>query len=333
MEQSTSSLWSIKTQLSLASLMFFGPFIKHLLREEGFDLTEQEKWFVKWYMVLGTINLLLAAICIALGIVSGFFDYSWINVLFVVFSCMLLFILVAWSICIFANISLNKWNNTNLTQSLAQDLQWNQSILFHYLPFVNTYLWYNLHDFDGKHTALKESQIIWMIFGLVCFTGNLWIIWIILALIIVRMVSLTVIWDLLPKLAPHTEDLFHKNIEEIWGWIWGRLLRSIGKVFKRNKDLSTTIADYKSPYSYLYDIKKYWTIQRQYVIALLLYWYVIVSLGTSQIEFIILGIALILGRYCMMVIVWWHIPPLPLIDDVFRGIKHRFQGKKPSVVK
>jgi hypothetical protein len=46
-------------------------------------------------MVLGTINLLLAAICIALGIVSGFFDYSWINVLFVVFSCMLLFILVA----------------------------------------------------------------------------------------------------------------------------------------------------------------------------------------------------------------------------------------------
>jgi len=333
MEQSTSSLWSIKTQLSLASLMFFGPFIKHLLREEGFDLTEQEKSFVKWYMVLGTINLLLAGICIALGIASGFFDYSWINVLFVVFSCILLFILVGGSVCIFANISLNKGNNTNLTQSFSEDLQWNQNILFHYLPFINTYLWYNLHDFDGKHTILKESQIVWMIFGFVCFTGNLWIIWIILALIIVRMVSLTVVWDLLPKLAPYTEDLFHKNIEEIWWWIWGRLLWSIGKIFKHNKDLSTTIADHKAPYSYLYDIKKYGTIQRQYVISLLTFGYLLMTYETSQIGFIILGIVLLFGRYCMMAIVWWHIPPLPVIDDVFRGIKSRFQSKKPSVVK
>ena len=333
MEQNTSSLWSIKTQLSLASLMFFGPFIKHLLREEGFDLTEQEKWFVKWYMVLGTINLLLAAICIALGISSGFFDYAWINVLFLVFSCILLFILVGGSICIFANISLNKWSNTNLTQSLAQDLQWNQNILFHYLPFVNTYLWYNLHDFDGKHTIVKESQIVWMIFWLLCFTGNLWIIWFTLALIIVRMVSLTVVWNLLPKLAPYTDNLFHKNIEEIWWWIWGGLLRSIGKLFKRNKDLSTIQADHKAPYSYLYDIKKYGTIQRQYVIALVLCGYGIIVFGTTQIEFIILGIALILGRYCMMAIVWWHIPPLPVIDDVFRGSISRFQKGKPSVVK
>ena len=333
MDQNTSSLWSIKTQLSLASLMFFGPFIKHLLREEGFDLTEEEKWFVKWYMVLGTINLLLAGICIALGIGSGFVDYSWINVLFLVFSCILLLILVGGSICIFADISLNKGSNTNLTQSFTQDLEWNQNILFHYLPFVNTYLWYTLHDFDGKHTILKESQIVWMIFGLLCFTGNLWIIGFTLALIIVRMVSLTVVWDILPKLAPYTEDVFHKNIEEIWWWIWGRLLRSIGKVFKRTKDISTTIADHKAPYSYLYDIKKYGTIQRQYVIVLLLSGYLLVTLGANQIGFIMLWIALILGRYCMMAIVWWHIPPLPLIDDVFRGIKSRFRKAKPTVVK
>ncbi len=284
-------------------------------------------------MILGTINLLLAGICILLGVISGFVDYSWINALFLVFSSILLLILVGGSICIFANISLNRGNNTNLTQSFAADLEWNQNILFHYLPFVNTYLWYTLHDFEGNHTILKESQIVWLIFWLLCFSGNLWIIWFSLAVIIVRMVSLTVVWDLLPKLAPYTDELFHKNIEEIWWWIWGGLLRSVGKLFKRSKDLSTMQTNHKEPYSYLYDIKKYGAIQRQYLFALLLCGYLVATFGTVQIEFIILGIALILWRYCMMAIVWWHIPPLPVIDDAFRAIASRSQKEKPTVVK
>gem|GEM_PF-5286424 len=34
MEQHTPSSYGVKTQLSLASLMFFAPFIKHFLNEE-----------------------------------------------------------------------------------------------------------------------------------------------------------------------------------------------------------------------------------------------------------------------------------------------------------
>jgi hypothetical protein len=144
-------------------------------------------------MLLGNINLGIAIICLALGILSAFFAFTWLDVLFLVFSCVLLLSLVGGSIGIFANVSLGKPKDTKLTESIVKDLENSQSNIRDYIPFVNIYLWYHLHDFEGKHKILKESLLLWTLFGLLCLIGNIWVVGISLILIIIRIVTLMVI--------------------------------------------------------------------------------------------------------------------------------------------
>ncbi|MEI6426001.1 MAG: hypothetical protein WCO66_01475 [Candidatus Absconditabacteria bacterium] len=328
----TNGSYGIKTQLSLASLMFFGPFIRHFLGEnEGFELSESDKLFVKGYMLLGTVNLALALICLTFGILSTFFSYQWISILFVVFSCALLLLLIAGSIGVFADISLTKIKNETSPEEDTQIIAINQNSIREYLPFVNIYLWYHLHDFEGKHPILKESLIMWTLFATLCLTGNIWIISICMILIIIRIVTLMVIGDGFPqRWREGIDSLFHKNIEEIWGWCTGRFLRSIGKLFRRSSLLSTKRQEQQLSYSYLYDLKKYGTIQWQYLLFLLGGGYLLSLTPTwDSFGFIVAGTCLLLGRYVMMAIVWGHLPPLPIINDIFRAIGSLFEKKQP----
>ena len=332
MEQHTPSSYGVKTQLSLASLMFFAPFIKHFLNEEEwFELKDEEKSFIKGYMVLGTINLGLAVICITLGLLSSFFAFVWLDVLFLVFSSTLLLSLVGGSIGIFANIPLGKQKNITLTESIAKDLEVNQNSLRDYIPFVNLYLWYHLHDFEGKHPIIKESLLMWTLFGLICLTWNIWFISIFLMIIIVRIVTLMVIGDLLPQHWHQGIDLlFHKNIEEIWWWCTGCLIRSVGNLFGRKSVLVDKRSEQQLAYSYLYDLKKYGTIQWQYVLLIAISGYLLSTVWSSvEFGFVLLGSVILLWRYIMMAIVWWHLPPLPIINDIFRGVRALLPHKKP----
>lgn len=96
MPEKQSSSSSLKIQLSLASLMFFGPFIKHFLREDdAFDISEDDKSFIKGYMMIGILNLCLASITLTIGLLSLFFDFQWLNTLFIIFASALLIILIA----------------------------------------------------------------------------------------------------------------------------------------------------------------------------------------------------------------------------------------------
>lgn len=48
MTTNQASSTDLKTQLSLTSLMFFGPFVKYLLHDEqAFELTDEDKKFVR----------------------------------------------------------------------------------------------------------------------------------------------------------------------------------------------------------------------------------------------------------------------------------------------
>lgn len=331
MDQNTSSSYGIKTQLSLASLMFFGPFIKHFLNEnEAFELTESDKIFVKWYMILGGINLVLGILVTIIWILSKFFEYQIFNILFIVFSAVLLFALIAGSIGVFANISITTSKNSKLTDNISQDLT-NNNAIRDYIPFLNLYTWYTLHDFDGNHDTIKESLLARTIFGLVCFTGNIWIISIALIIIIIRIVILSVIWDTMPQRRHTTiNTLFHKNIEEVWWWCMGWLIGHVGNLFGHSVVISTKQKEQQLAYSYLYDIRKYGSIQWQYLILLLISGYVLYTSSTVEsFEFILLGMIILWWRYIMMGIIWNHLPPLPIIHDLFRGITVLFEKKLP----
>lgn len=321
---------SLKLELSLASLMFFGPFIKHMIFEDSvFSLSDEDKDFVRWYTLLGFINLALWIITTGLWIASTFFSYQWISILFITFSISLLILLLGGSILALSNISLVKTHTTSPNDTISKDLEDSQDILLHYLPIMNFHIWYDLHDFDGTHDILKESQIIWTLFAGVCLIGNSRFISIFLILIIMRIVSLMILWNNTPvRWTNLITTLFKKNIEEVWGYLLGTIIRTIAKLFWSTKSLSTTQDTYKLPYSYLYDISKYSNIQWQYFLILVGTWYFLSTIPSwTKFWFIILGTGLLWGRYFLMAITWKHLPPIPIIDDIFRKVWAIFDKK------
>jgi hypothetical protein len=111
---------------------------------------------------------------------------------------------------------------------------------------------------------LKESLILWILFGISCFIPNPLFPVIITIAILIRIVSLLGNIHIIPmKISEFLSSLFYKNPEELWSYIWGSILF----LFHRNYTLSYwkfLIETTKKEYQYLYDIKKFGTIQRQY---------------------------------------------------------------------
>ena len=281
-------------------------------------------------MLLGSVNLGIGLITTTLWILSTFFAYQRINILFIIFSIILLFVLISGSILAFTDTSITKSNNTDLTENISKELESSHDILLHYLPLINFYAWYTFHDFDGKQIILKESMFIWTIFAIVCLFANSRIISIFLILIIMRIILLIIIWDITPVRWTQTIDtLFKKNIEESWWWLFGSLFRGVWKLLGSTTSLWTLQTKYKLSYSYLYDLRKYGDIQWQYLILIIATGYGLYSVSTSTtFGFIILWTILLRSRYIMMAVVWKHLPPIPLIDDIFRNISVLFNYKK-----
>ncbi|MFA7718217.1 MAG: hypothetical protein WC875_05890, partial [Candidatus Absconditabacterales bacterium] len=81
--------------------------------------------------------------------------------------------------------------------------------------------------------------------------------------------------------------------------------------------LSTAINEEKTAYSYLYNTKDTAKIWREYGIGLLLgivYRYFLRPDFTSRT--IYLPLALIIGRYLLMLVVWKHLPNLPIAREI-----------------
>ena len=334
MTTNQASSTDLKTQLSLTSLMFFGPFVKYLLHDEqAFELTDEDKKFVNGYIRLGTIHLGIALICIALGILDLFFVFQWLNILFIGFSSALLLSLATGSIAVFANISLSTSLNTSSPSLSTKDLGPKKETLLYYLPFVNIYLWYHMHDFEWDYPILKESLIIWTLFGFICLSNNLGLVSILLIVIIIRIVSLMVIWNILAPWSQKFTTIFHKNIEEIWWYIIGSLVRLVGTLLWSSPSFSETISEHRVRYSYLYDLKKYGSIQRQYIILLGITAYLLSLLPSwSDFGFIVIGTSILWWRYILMALAWKHLPPVPIIHDVFSCVDALFHKKsKPSI--
>jgi len=323
---------SLKIQLSLASLMFFSPFIIHLLKNDNFELDKNEHNFIEWYISLWWINIFLLILALASWLVSYYYNIVFLNIAYQIIVWILITILAIWSIWAITEIniisksrvtkySLNGYNNTNKIQ-----------LLLSYIPIYNIYLRYKKHNFENPDLLIKESIIMWTFFGITCLIPIQFFAIIVWIIIITRIVSL--IWDI--NIVPETisdfiSSLFYKNIEEVWSYIWAVILFILHWNYNRPY-LKLLIEDTKKEYQYLYDIKKFSAIQWQYILMIISIIIVLRQIDLWNISWlIILTILLAFWRYGIMIYIWWRSPAIPIareITSLFSIILKPFISKK-----
>lgn len=322
---------SLKIQLSLASLMFFSPFITHLLKESDFELNNQDRLFIDGYISFGWINIGLLALALVSWLTSYFYTLPVVTTIYHIIIWILVLLLVIWCIGVITETKII--TSSSFTQSSIEYSNPDKThTLLSYIPWYSIYLRYTNHNFDTPDLLIKESLIVWIIFGISCFIPNPVFAIIIAIAILIRIVSLLANINIIPKpISDFLSSLFYKNPEEIWGYVWWSIIFIFQGNYNRPywKFLVDTT---KKEYQYLYDIKKFGTIQRQYVLLLvgivLLLWQV----DLWHISWlVILTILLILWRYVIMLSVRGRSPALPLMRElvaVINAIIQPFISKK-----
>ncbi|MEI7558861.1 MAG: hypothetical protein WCJ45_09105 [bacterium] len=92
-----------------------------------------------------------------------------------------------------------------------------KDILLKYLPAYDIYLRYASHSFEKPNRWIKESIILWTLFGIVCLSGNIFLSSTLLILIIVRIASLMSDIDFLSiPIKQQLNKIFVKNPEEFF---------------------------------------------------------------------------------------------------------------------
>jgi hypothetical protein len=118
------------------------------------------------------------------------------------------------------------------------------------------------------------------------------------------------------KISEFISSLFYKNPEEIWWYIWW----SIVFVLHGNYNLpywKLLVENTKKEYQYLYDIKKFGSIQRQYWLLLVGIVLILLQVDLWNISWLaVISIILILIRYWIMIFVWWRSPAIPLMREI-----------------
>ncbi len=316
---------SLKIQLSLASLMFFSPLVVFMLRNSSFNIQESDRKFVKWYVSLGWINLSLLLLSLCTGIFSYFYEITALSVLYTIFVNLLIIILITWTIGAITETQILSWFSFESWYTTDSSVYDKKLIILNYIPLYNIYSWYKQHNFDNPDYILKESILFWMIFFLSYFLPIPGISLLILILILVRIVTLLANINIIPQSWSNIISwLFYKNPEEIFWYI----LTFFWIIFHGQfswKAISSLIEKYKKEYSYLYDIKKFWTIQGQYFLLLVSIFVVLRQIDSWNISsLVIIPLLAIVCRYLILLFVWWRSPALP----IFREITALFTSKK-----
>ncbi len=307
---------SLKIQLSLASLMFFSPFIKHLLKKNDFELDNNELDFVNSYISLWWIHIVLLLLALASGLGSYFYSMPTVETAYQIIVGILIFLLTIWCIWAITEIKIihtsyseNSFENYDTTDKLHKILA--------YLPGYSIYLWYNKHDFEKPDVLIKESLFLWIVFGFSCFFSTSIITVFIWIAMLIRIITLLWNINILPtSISEFFNKLFYKNPEEIWAYVWW----SIEFIFHGNYNLpywKLLVENTKKEYQYLYDIKKFGVIQRQYWLWLLSTILLLRQVDLWNMPWLsIFAVLLLLVRYGVMIFIWWRSPALPIMREI-----------------
>jgi len=307
-----------KNQLALASIMFFSPLVKYIIKKDNLELNEEEKNFLKWYIQFWYFSIAFLIITIALWVSNYIFDqdllYSWYSVSLII----LIIILLIGTIGALTNSKII--TNTH-TEQVNQDYEIRENsknIIFSYLPLYNIFIWYQIHEFNKPNILIKESIISRTIFILLCFTSNVFLISLFLILIITRITSLCTGIDFISNRTKRLiNNLFYKNPEEIRWYITWTISFLLNKIFRWSKEkIIYFINMQKEKYSPIYNVKEIWRIRIEYIIWLLLLIFYLYSQNLYINSLTYIALAVIFARYIIMIFYRKHLPSLPVIRDI-----------------
>ena len=317
----------IRNYLALASLLFFAPLVRWLLREDKLPLSDEDKTFIESYMWRGYITIALTIIVLAIGLLSLFMDFTILTLIYGRWLYVIIASIVAWVIGIIANRTLIKWP---IKLFVNEEMNHDKGNMFvSYLPWYNIFLRYSLKKFDKPYWRAKESLIRrWVITIVsVIFQNELAAIFMVL-LLITRIVTLLSGIDIISKKHKDTwNHLFHTNPEEIRAYITGTFSYLFHKMkHDPNISLLEIINNHKKPYQQLYSFDHNATLILEYILWITLL--VMISMWpislyikwvTSVMFFV--GLLVLLSRYIMM---WVRntFPLIPLFHEISTLLIH-----------
>ncbi len=261
----------IKNLLSFSALCFFAPFVHFFLSNKDFWLDQESKDFVKTYIKLWYFNIFYIILIILFYILNLFFPFTIFEYIYQYGIIPLLILLVL------QIIFLLEWKEIKIISIFnPSKRQWDLfDIIRAYLPWYNYYIKLskpNWDSWDSKLYFLKEALFLRTIFVLSVIFLPAIISKIIFLLILFRIISLVVGFDLFSiTLKQKINWLFANNVEELRGTLVGSVF-FIFDVFKKkvNKDAMPTYLKYaKDKYSNYYtkEIKEvFW----EYIILIII---------------------------------------------------------------
>jgi len=335
MEETRVRDTNIKTQLSLAAALFFSPFVQYSLKTNTWDITDNDRDFIRSYIKFWYITLVVWFITIVSGIAHYLFVIYILEILYTISIFILLFLIVISIVSIISDISIIKSGNIDIS---AHTIEGNKKdIIFKYIPIYNIYLWYQAHSFDKPNRWIKESLLLWTLFLWVSITWNVWLSTIVLIIIIIRTASLMSDIDLLPtQTKQYINKIFLKNPEEIWWyvtWFLRYICKMIIRIFRpiENHTLESEVYSEKESYSHIIDIKENKNIIIEYILwIILLFWFIYFIQPDFTVRTYYTGFLLFILRYLTMAIQLKHLPHFPIAREIMlfaKGIEWLFKHK------
>lgn len=338
--KSTKTDRNNRIQLSLAASMFFAPFVKSLINKGHFDLSQEDRAFIQWYIRLGFLTIGALLVTIGGAIAMYFFTtvvFVWIYRLSTI---LLVILLLLGTLGTLANIKILQEDQELFHyQKIKND---KSDIFLSFLPVYNIYLRYKLHDFDHPYWRAKESLLWRTLFILIALwtRSAIWS-WFILTIIIIRVASLMSGIDIFDEfIKKKINKLYHKNPEELWWYIRGFILFWIEKLKRtaeldKKLELKNIITQEKEKMQHLFTLQNKAVVAQYFIALALLAWWFSIWLKTwskpRESRVIVMTIVLILWRYVLMVIKRKHIPNIPIakeIVDTSIYLYHKFISKK-----
>jgi len=299
--------YSNKTELALSALMFFSPLIQNLIKKNNINIEESEKNFLNWYIKLWYFNIILLGISVFFQIIYYTSNNKLFQSLWIILSIVLWISLVIWSVYAILNKEI-LWKN-NEKDFNYKDEKLLDNILY-YIPVYNVYKRYNEHKFENPNILLKESLLlrtVFTVFLLIFPWENLIIILIlIVALRIISIANWLYWWE---KFNIIINKIFKKNPEEIWGYILG-----VSTTLFNWKKITENISNIKQKFELIPKID-YKQILSQYLILLILLWFLFYLWVSNNNINLIFAALLITWRYGVMIIKRKHVPNIPILKE------------------
>jgi hypothetical protein len=222
-----------KNEFALCSIMFFSPLIHYQLKKDNYWLSEQDKFFIMWYIKYGYIVISILILNILLSIYNLWSNSSYISTTIDIINILLVLLVILWMILIFSNIYIFQKNTVVLDFKKIQS--WNLNILLEYLPILNYYFRYNKQKDIKSYWWLKESIVVTTFFILsVLFINSLFLIILFILFYIIRIATLFGWIDFISdNFKEKLDNIFNKNPEEIYGYIKWIVLFSIEKIVNK----------------------------------------------------------------------------------------------------